>query len=29
MPVCRAQAPVASSDALGRVECHLYDNALS
>ena len=29
MPVCRERAPLAASDARGRVECHLYDNGLS
>jgi peptide/nickel transport system ATP-binding protein len=29
MPACRERAPTALRDAFGRVECHLYDNALS
>jgi peptide/nickel transport system ATP-binding protein len=29
MPVCRERAPNAMSGESGRVECHLYDNALS
>jgi peptide/nickel transport system ATP-binding protein len=29
MPVCRERAPNAMSGKSGRVECHLYDNALS
>ncbi len=29
MPACRERAPAALGDALGRVECHLYHNALS
>ena len=28
-PACRVRAPLALNDALGRVECHLYDNGLS
>jgi peptide/nickel transport system ATP-binding protein len=28
MPVCRERAPAPLADARGRVECHLYDNAL-
>jgi peptide/nickel transport system ATP-binding protein len=28
MPVCRARAPTTLADARGRVECHLYDNAV-
>jgi peptide/nickel transport system ATP-binding protein len=29
MPVCRERAPAELGDALGRVECHLYDDGLS
>jgi peptide/nickel transport system ATP-binding protein len=29
MPACSARAPAAVSDALGRVECHLYRDGLS
>ena len=28
MPVCRGRAPTTLADASGRVECHLYDNAV-
>ncbi len=29
MPACRTRAPAALADTRGRVECHLYDNAVS